>query len=96
MLNLLREQPRAFHMIFMLELWERFGSIPGAAEEIQRIRDDLAELDHLPDGWRVGVIASFMEAFRAVWITGLGMALISLICIALMKEHTLHSTLTRE
>ena len=25
MLHLLREQPRAFHMIFMLELWERFG-----------------------------------------------------------------------
>lgn len=25
MLNLFREQPRAFHMIFMLELWERFG-----------------------------------------------------------------------
>ncbi|KTD42601.1 oligopeptide:H+ symporter [Legionella parisiensis] len=25
MLNILREQPRAFHMIFMLELWERFG-----------------------------------------------------------------------
>lgn len=25
MLNLLREQPRAFHMIFLLELWERFG-----------------------------------------------------------------------
>jgi POT family proton-dependent oligopeptide transporter len=25
MLTLLREQPRAFHMIFLLELWERFG-----------------------------------------------------------------------
>lgn len=25
MLNILREQPRAFYMIFMLELWERFG-----------------------------------------------------------------------
>ncbi|QEY50130.1 oligopeptide:H+ symporter [Legionella longbeachae] len=25
MVNILREQPRAFHMIFMLELWERFG-----------------------------------------------------------------------
>jgi POT family proton-dependent oligopeptide transporter len=25
MMNLFREQPRAFHMIFMLELWERFG-----------------------------------------------------------------------
>ena len=25
MVNLFREQPRAFHMIFMLELWERFG-----------------------------------------------------------------------
>ena len=25
MFNLLRQQPRAFHMIFMLEIWERFG-----------------------------------------------------------------------
>ncbi|MDI1353218.1 MAG: oligopeptide:H+ symporter, partial [bacterium] len=25
MLSLFRDQPRAFHMIFMLELWERFG-----------------------------------------------------------------------
>lgn len=25
MLTLFREQPRAFHMIFMLEIWERFG-----------------------------------------------------------------------
>lgn len=25
MLNLFREQPRAFHIIFMVELWERFG-----------------------------------------------------------------------
>lgn len=25
MIHLLREQPRAFHMIFLLELWERFG-----------------------------------------------------------------------
>ncbi len=25
MVSLFREQPRAFHMIFMLELWERFG-----------------------------------------------------------------------
>ncbi len=25
MLNLFRKQPRAFHMIFMLEIWERFG-----------------------------------------------------------------------
>lgn len=25
MVNILREQPRACHMIFMLELWERFG-----------------------------------------------------------------------
>lgn len=25
MLNLFREQPRAFYMIFMLEIWERFG-----------------------------------------------------------------------
>ncbi|RGP67475.1 multidrug resistance fnx1 [Fusarium longipes] len=32
-------------------LWARFGDQPNAAEEIQRICDDLSELHHLPNGW---------------------------------------------
>lgn len=76
-------------------LWDRFGSLPGAAEEIAKIRDDLDELKHLPEGWKTGVIASFMEAFRGVWLTILGLAIIGLISISLMKQHKLHSNLAR-
>lgn len=84
-----------YQNILKARLWDRFGSLPGSAEEIKRIRDDLGELRHLPEGWKDGVIASFMEAFRGVWLTGLGLALLGLICISLMRQHTLHSNLAR-
>lgn len=76
-------------------LWDRFGSEPGAAEEIARIRDDLSELKHLPEGWKDGVIASFMEAFSGVWVTIMGLSVVGLISISLMKQHKLHSNLAR-
>ncbi|KAJ0117726.1 multidrug resistance protein fnx1 [Diaporthe amygdali] len=84
-----------YQNILKARLWDRFGSLPGAGEEIKRIRDDLGELKHLPDGWKDGVIASFMEAFRGVWLTGLGLALVGLLCVSLMRQHTLHSNLAR-
>ncbi|KAI1776181.1 MFS general substrate transporter [Hypoxylon cercidicola] len=77
------------------QLWGRFGDLPGAADEIHRIRDDLDELKHLPDGWYDGVIASFMEAFRSVWFAMLGLTILGLISVSLMKQHKLHSTLSR-
>ncbi|OTA98629.1 hypothetical protein M426DRAFT_325838 [Hypoxylon sp. CI-4A] len=77
------------------ELWGRFGDQPGAADEIHRIRDDLDELKRLPEGWYDGVIASFMEAFRSVWLTMLGLSVLALISVSLMRQHKLHSTLSR-
>lgn len=77
------------------QLWERFGDQPNAADEIQRIRNSLDALKSLPDGWYDGVIDSFMEAFRAVWLTLLGMAILALVSISLMRQHTLHATLER-
>ena len=41
---------------------------------IRRVRDDIDEIQRLPDGWYEGVLASFMEAFRGVWFTLLGLA----------------------
>ncbi|OAA36270.1 Major facilitator superfamily domain, general substrate transporter [Metarhizium rileyi] len=67
-----------YQNILKARLWDRFGNQPDAAEEIRRIRDDLDELKHLPDGWYDGVINSFMEAFRAVWLTMLGLAIAAL------------------
>ncbi|KAJ6438321.1 Protein SGT1 A [Purpureocillium lavendulum] len=84
-----------YQNILKTQLWARFGDQPNAADEIQRIRDSLDELKSLPDGWYDGVIDSFMEAFRAVWLTLLGMAVLALACISLMRQHTLHSTLER-
>ncbi|KAJ8128854.1 hypothetical protein O1611_g4782 [Lasiodiplodia mahajangana] len=77
------------------QLWERFGDLPGAAEEIKRIRDDIDELNRLPDGWSSGVAASFHEAFRSVWFTLLGLSTLAVISVSLMKQHKLHSTLAR-
>jgi hypothetical protein len=36
-----------------------------------------------------------VEAFRGVWLTLLAFAILALICISLMKQHTLHSTIER-
>ncbi|KAM7221713.1 major facilitator superfamily transporter [Rhypophila decipiens] len=84
-----------YQNILKARLWERFGHLPGAAEEIGRIRDDLGELKRLPEGWRDGVIASFMEAFRGVWFTALAVAIVALIAVSLMKQHKLHTNLAR-
>ncbi|KAI1075826.1 major facilitator superfamily domain-containing protein [Whalleya microplaca] len=84
-----------YQNVLKSRLWERFGGLPGAAEEIHRIRDDLDELRHLPEGWYDGVIASFMEAFRSVWFTMLGLVLLGLVSVSFMRQHKLHSTLSR-
>ncbi|TFB04088.1 Multidrug resistance protein fnx1 [Trichoderma ghanense] len=76
-------------------LWSRFGDEPHAAEIIHKIRDDLNFLKHLPPGWHDGVMNSFMDAFRGVWFTMLALAVGALICVSLMRQHTLHETLSR-
>ncbi|KAI0537803.1 major facilitator superfamily domain-containing protein [Xylaria digitata] len=85
-----------YQNVLMDRLWERFGDLPGAAEEIKRIRDDIDELNHLPEGWHDGVAASFQEAFQSLWFTLVGLAALAVISVSLMKQHTLHSTLSRK
>ncbi|KAI5924784.1 major facilitator superfamily domain-containing protein [Camillea tinctor] len=84
-----------YQNVLKSQLWEHFGDQPGAAEEIGRIRDDIDELKHLPEGWYDGVMASFMEAFRSVWFMTVALTLIALISVSLMKQHKLHTTLAR-
>ncbi|KJZ71450.1 hypothetical protein HIM_09174 [Hirsutella minnesotensis 3608] len=84
-----------YQNILKAQLWDRFGGHPHAAEEIARIRDDLGELKHLPEGWYDGVIDSFMEAFRGVWLTQLALAAAALVCVSLIRHHTLHTTIDR-
>lgn len=85
-----------YQNILKTQLWDRFGDVPGAAEQIARIRNDLDELKHLPEGWTEGVMASFMEAFRGVWLTALGLSVVGLVATSLMRHHKLHSNMERE
>jgi hypothetical protein len=77
-------------------LWARFGDQPNAAEEIQRIRDDLMELNRLPHGWYPGVLESLMTAFGHVWLVMLAWAILALVGISPIKQHKLYSTLERK
>ncbi|KAK4456491.1 major facilitator superfamily domain-containing protein [Cladorrhinum samala] len=85
-----------YQNILKARLWERFGDLPGAAEEIGRIRDDLGELTRLPEGWYEGVIQCFMDAFRGVWLTALALSIVGLISVSLMRQHKLHSNIARQ
>jgi hypothetical protein len=76
-------------------LWDRFGELPTGPEEIRRILDGLEELKRLPGGWGEGVIASFMESFRLVWVMMVFWAFLALVCIAMLKQHKLHVTMDR-
>ncbi|PNP78555.1 hypothetical protein FNYG_08103 [Fusarium nygamai] len=76
-------------------LWDIFGDKAGGPEEIQRILDGLDELKHLPEGWWHGVMASFMESFRIVWLMMVCWAVLALFSISLVKRHTLHSRMDR-
>jgi len=84
-----------YQNVLKAQLWDRFGDVPGAADEIRRIRDDLGEIAHLPSGWKGGVTASYMEAFRSVWFLLLALAVAAEVTVSLMREHKLHSTITR-
>lgn len=76
-------------------LWDRFGAFPTGPEEIRRVLNSLGELGRLPNGWREGVMASFMESFQLVWAMMVIWAFMVMVCIALLKQHKLYSTTGR-
>ncbi|SPN97664.1 related to multidrug resistance protein fnx1 [Cephalotrichum gorgonifer] len=84
-----------YQNILKSHLWARFGDEPGAADIIRRVRDDLEEIGKLPPGWYDGVMLSFMEAFRGVWFMMFGLVIMAVFFMTLLRQHTLHSTLSR-
>lgn len=84
-----------YQNILVSSLHSRFDGKKGATDEIRRIRDSLDELNHLPKGWRIGVFESYQDALRGVFLTGLGIAVLGLLCGAFMRQHILHTSLGR-
>ncbi|RMY60643.1 hypothetical protein D0865_01426 [Hortaea werneckii] len=85
-----------FQNLVKMRLYDRFGDVPGAADEIRRIRDSLDEIRHLPPGWHDGVILSHVEALRGVWTVILGFVSLAAVVSLFMREFTLHSNLERK
>ena len=84
-----------YQNILVSSLHSKFDGRKGAIDEIRRIRDSLDELKHLPKGWKTGVYESYEDALRGVFLTGLGIAVLGLVCGAFMRQHTLHTSLAR-
>ncbi|KAG9235408.1 major facilitator superfamily domain-containing protein [Amylocarpus encephaloides] len=84
-----------YQNLLLTGLHSRFDSYPGAAEEIRRIRDSFDELNHLPNGWKDGVLSSYEDSLSGVFLAGLGLAVLGLVCGTFMRQHTLHTSLSR-
>jgi MFS family permease len=86
-----------FQNILSAQLQNSYGDQPGSAKIIKRIRNDLGELNHLPKGWdREKILDFYMEALRAAFVAGLGLAMLAGIISFFMREHVLHKNLARD
>jgi hypothetical protein len=85
-----------FQNLLKSSLERRFGELPGAAEEIGRIRDSVDEVHRLPEGWYEGVMEAYVESFRGVWVAALGFATLAALSSFFIKQHTLHGNLERK
>jgi MFS family permease len=84
-----------FQNLVKTELWERFGDRKDAAEIIRKIRDSLEEIKNLPPSWKEGVQEVYMDALRGVFMTLVGLAVLSAAVSMLMREHKLYKTIIR-
>lgn len=89
-----------FQNILTGELRDQYGGLPGAEDEIKRIRNSLDGLKRgyvFPKGWsRDVVLDCYMDALRAAFVSGLGIAVLAAVSGLGMKEHRLHSKLDRK
>jgi MFS family permease len=84
-----------YQNLLLSSLHRLFDGFDGAEEEIRRIRNDLEELNRLPDGWRQGVMQSYAVALKGVFGMSLGLGVLGLCCAAMVREHVLHRSIAR-
>lgn len=89
-----------FQNILTKELRHEYGNLPGAEDEIDRIRNSLDGLKQgyrFPDGWgRDTVLTCYMNAIRGAFISGFVLAMFSGLAGLGMQEHKLHNKLDRK
>ncbi|KAL8742587.1 MAG: hypothetical protein Q9190_004957 [Brigantiaea leucoxantha] len=84
-----------FQNVLKRDLWRKLGDREGAAEVISRLRDSVDEIKKLPPDWKSDVKGVYMDALRGVFLTTLGMVVLSFLVSLAMREHKLHKNLSR-
>lgn len=77
-------------------LHKKFDGFPGSQDEIQRIRDSLDELKHLPKEWIEGVHGVFDTALRGVFLIAFLCTVCASISGLFLRQHVLHTRLLRD
>jgi MFS family permease len=86
-----------YQNILTQELRAEYADLPDAEGVIREIRDNMKFVDHLPKGWDKGVVRDMeMDAFRGVFLAGVGLAVLTGLMGLGMREHVLHGKLSRK
>jgi MFS family permease len=84
-----------FQNVLKQQLRARLDNEPDAADLISRVEKNLEIIHELPVGLKDEVSNAYMTAFRAVFLTLLGLGVAGLIAGSFMREHVLHKKLSR-
>ncbi|MCJ1313968.1 hypothetical protein MMC25_007648 [Agyrium rufum] len=76
-------------------LWDGLGDRKDANELIPRLRESLEEIQLLPPALKLQVQEIYVEACRGVFYTALGLGTAGALISLLMREHKLHTSLSR-
>lgn len=85
-----------FQNILNMKLQSRFKDLPDSKDVIARLRDSLEEIQNLPPHLRGDAMDVYMAALKGVFVTTLGIGILSAAVSLAMREHTLHSNLARK
>jgi EmrB/QacA subfamily drug resistance transporter len=85
-----------FQNVLKAQLWARIGERVGGPEIIRKIRDSADEVRHLPKEWRGDVQDAYMGALRSVFFLSFALAVTAGVISLFMREHKLHSNLSRK
>ena len=84
-----------FQNVLTSQLWERMGHEKDASDAVTRVRNDLTAIKELPSQLMEAASQAYMDALRAVFLTLLGIAVLGAVTSLFMREHKLHSNLSR-
>jgi len=72
------------------ELFDHFGGLLDAENIINRIRDSVDEIQNAPVEWHSGIVESYVEALRGVWVAVLLFTILAAGASMFLKGQPLH------